>query len=53
MNRKILPLQGRWLANGQTEGCHPIETATPLRHRLALTPPLQGGDVAKYPWRKI
>jgi hypothetical protein len=36
---KILPWQGRWLAEGQTEGCPAIEGATPLHQPVAgLTP---------------
>ena len=40
---KILPLQGRWLAAGQTEGCRPLDNGTPLHHRFAMVLlPLQG-----------
>ena len=28
----ILPWQGRWLAAGQTEGCHALNRETPLHH---------------------
>ncbi|ASY43330.1 hypothetical protein CA262_11130 [Sphingobium sp. GW456-12-10-14-TSB1] len=43
----ILPLQGRWLAGGQTEGCGAIDRATPLHHRYAAVPlPLQGRIIA-------
>ncbi|RJG55806.1 hypothetical protein D0Z70_07100 [Sphingobium terrigena] len=39
----ILPCKGRWLAAGQTEGCHAIDRVTPLHHRFAAVPlPLQG-----------
>ena len=39
----ILPWQGRWLAEGQTEGCPAIVTVTPLRPALrARHLPCQG-----------
>jgi hypothetical protein len=37
----ILPLQGRWLAAGQTEGCPAIVRVTPLHH-FVVPLPLQG-----------
>ena len=39
----ILPLQGRWRAGGVTEGCCPVDKATPSVW-LRQTPPLQGED---------
>jgi len=34
----IPPLQGRWLAGGQTEGCRALDRAIPLHHRYAAVP---------------
>ena len=31
----ILPFKGRWLANGQTEGCRPIAVPLPFQGRMA------------------
>jgi hypothetical protein len=41
---KILPSKGRWLAEGLTEGCHPIERGIPLHH-FVVPLPLQGRNV--------
>jgi len=40
----ILPLQGRWQHEVLTEGCYPLDSATPLRLACGPTPPLQGED---------
>ena len=40
----ILPLQGRWMAEGQTEGYHPLYSGTPLHHFMVPLP-LQGEDL--------
>ncbi|MBG6118345.1 hypothetical protein FB595_106129 [Sphingobium sp. AEW010] len=37
----ILPCKGRWLAAGQTEGYHPIDSTTPLHH-FVVPLPFQG-----------
>ncbi len=39
----ILPLQGRWLAAGQTEGCAPLDRETPLHHSLRERSPSPNG----------
>ncbi|AYO77450.1 hypothetical protein EBF16_11530 [Sphingobium yanoikuyae] len=40
----ILPCKGRWLAAGQTEGCRPLDRATPLHH-FVVPLPLQGRNL--------
>ena len=30
--KTILPCKGRWMAEGQTEGCPPLDRTTPLHH---------------------
>ncbi len=40
----ILPCKGRWLAVGQTEGCRPLDRASPLHH-FVVPLPLQGRNL--------
>ncbi len=44
----ILPLQGRWLAAGQTEGCLPLDRVIPLpfQGRIEIQAALPGQNHA-------
>jgi len=40
----MLPWQGRWQREALTEGCHPLDSGTPLRLACGQPPPPQGED---------
>ncbi|MBG6119210.1 hypothetical protein FB595_11618 [Sphingobium sp. AEW010] len=47
----ILPLQGRWLAGGQSEGCRALDRAIPLHHRYAAVPLRLPGKIFVPGWQ--